>query len=93
VSFIGIIITPVILLFANVIILSTLVALVLPLNFVVGIAEWAARVQNGIVAWAAELPAGHLHISLSEGQVWGIYAVFAIITLIFSAKSVKKEDI
>ena len=93
VSFIGIIITPVILLFANVIILSTLVALVLPLNFVVGIAEWAARAQNGIVAWAAELPAGHLHISLSEGQVWGIYAVFAIITLIFSAKSVKKEDI
>ena len=93
VSSVGIIITPIVLLFANIIIFASLMALVVPLNFVADIAEWAARVQNGIVAWASELPAGHLHISLSEGQVWGIYALFVVLTLIFSAKSVKKEDI
>ncbi|MBR2326034.1 MAG: ComEC/Rec2 family competence protein [Alistipes sp.] len=90
VSIVGIAITPIVLLFANVVVLASILALLIPLPLFVVVAEWAARMQNAIVRWASELSGGHLCFSLSEGEVWGVYAVFIALTLIFYAKSSKK---
>ena len=47
------------------------------------VAEVAAEWQNRVIEWAASLPYGHFDIAISEGAMWGIYAIFAIVTLLF----------
>jgi competence protein ComEC len=90
ISVVGILINPVVVLLANIIVLAGVVALAIPpVGFVAeGVAEW----QNSIIEWAASLPYSHFDISISEGAMWGIYAVYAIVTiLIFSIPRKKKE--
>ena len=81
ISLVGILINPAVILLANIVVLSGIVALALPLMGVV--AEVAAEWQNQVVEWAASLPYGHFDIAISEGAMWGIYAIFAIVTLLF----------
>ena len=89
-SVVGILINPVVVLLANIIVLVGVVALAIPPVGIVaeGVAEW----QNSIIEWAASLPYSHFDFSISEGAMWGIYAVYAIVTiLIFSIPRKKKE--
>jgi competence protein ComEC len=81
ISLVGILINPAVILLANIVVLSGIVALALPFMGVV--AEVAAEWQNRVVEWAASLPYGHFDITISEGAMWGIYAIFAIVTLLF----------
>jgi competence protein ComEC len=90
VSVMGILINPVVVLLANIIVLAGVVTLAIPpVGFVAeGVAEW----QNSIIEWAASLPYSHFDFVMSEGAMWGIYAVYAIVTiLIFSIPRKKKE--
>jgi competence protein ComEC len=79
VSLVGILINPVVILLANIVVLSGILALALP--FTAPLAEFAAEWQNRIVEWAASLPYGHFDITISDAAMWGIYALFATITL------------
>ncbi|MBQ5647954.1 MAG: ComEC/Rec2 family competence protein [Alistipes sp.] len=79
VSLVGIIINPVVILLANIVVLAGVVALTIPSMAV--IAEMAAEWQNRVVEWAASVPYGHFDISLSEGAMWGIYAIFAVVSI------------
>ena len=79
ISLVGILINPAVILLANIVVLAGILALAIP--FVAPVAELAAEWQNRIVEWAASLPYGHFDISISEGTMWGIYALFAILTL------------
>ena len=88
VSIVGILINPIVIFLANVVVLSGLLALALPLLGVV--AEYAALGQNSIVEWAASLPYGHFDITLPEWAVWTIYGVFATATLLLWL--IPKED-
>ena len=80
VSIIGILINPVVILLANVVVLAGVVALTIPPIAV--IAEIAAKWQNCVVEWAAALPYGHFEVSLSEGAMWGVYAIFAVVSIV-----------
>ena len=89
-SAVGILINPAVVLLANVIVLAGVVALAIPPVGIV--AECVAEWQNGIVEWAASLPYSHFDFSISEGAMWGIYALYAVVTiLIFSIPRKKKE--
>ena len=89
-SAVGILINPAVVLLANVIVLAGIVALAIPSAGIV--AEWVAEWQNSIVEWAASLPYSHFDIAISEGTMWGIYALYAVVTiLIFSIPRKKKE--
>lgn len=79
VSLVGILINPVVIVLANIVVLAGVVALALPSVAVV--AEIAAEWQNRVVEWAATLPYGHFEVSLSEGTMWGIYALFTVATI------------
>jgi hypothetical protein len=79
VSLVGILINPVVILLANIVVLSGILALALP--FTAPLAEFAAEWQNRIVEWAASLPYGHFDITISDAMMWAIYALFTTITL------------
>ena len=79
VSLVGILINPVVILLANIVVLSGVLALALP--FTAPLAELAAEWQNHIVEWAASLPYGHFDITISDAMMWAIYALFTTITL------------
>ena len=79
VSLIGILINPAVILLANIVVLAGILALALPK--VAPVAELAAEWQNRIVEWAATVEYGHFEISISDGAMWSIYALFAIVTL------------
>ena len=90
ISLVGILINPVVILLANIVVLSGVIALALPLMGAV--AESAASLQNTVVEWAASLPYGHFYISISEGAMWGVYALFiAVTSLIWLVPKRKKE--
>jgi competence protein ComEC len=80
VSLLGILINPIVILLANIIVLAGIVALVVPIVGVV--AELAAEVQNGVVAWAESLPYGHFEITISDSAMWGVYALFVVATIV-----------
>ncbi len=79
ISLVGILINPAVILLANIVVLVGVVALALPFMGVV--AEFAASLQNRVVEWAAVLPYGHFDISIEEGAMWGLYALFILTTL------------
>ena len=81
ISLVGILINPVVIALANIVVLAGIFALALP--FVAPVAECTALLQNRVVAWAAHLPYGHFEFAISEGTMWGIYATFAMITILF----------
>jgi competence protein ComEC len=90
ISLVGILINPAIILLANIVVLTGIIALALPFMGVV--AEFSASLQNRIVEWAASLPYGHFDISISEGAMWGIYALFSLLTaLIWLVPKREKE--
>ncbi len=82
VSLVGILINPIVILLANVVVLSGVVALALP--FIAPIAGYATLLQNRVIEWAATLPYGHFDVFISEGAMWGSYLLFGVITTIFS---------
>ncbi len=80
ISFVGILINPIVILLANVIVLAGIVAIALPFTAI--IAEYAAEWQNSVVEWAASLPYGHFIMTIPEWAMWLIYGVFLVITLL-----------
>lgn len=93
VPLIGVIITPLMLLFAYMIVGCGLFVLLLPeaiaRPFAI-VAEWAAGVQNGVVGWAADLPYASVSYTM---PMWGVamcYMFFAIITLMLWSLNRKK---
>lgn len=80
VSLVGILINPVVIFLANVVVLAGVVAIALP--FTALVAEYAAKLQNIVVEWAASLPYGHLEVAIPEWAMWMLYAIFAGATLL-----------
>ena len=80
ISLVGILINPIVILLANIVVLAGVIALALPFMGVV--AEFAASLQNRVIESAASLPFGHFNISISEGAMWGLYALFVVTTLL-----------
>ncbi len=90
VAAVGVAINPIVILFANIIVLSGVLALALPFMGVVAevVAEW----QNAVVRWAASLPYGHFDVTMSNEAMWGIYALYALATIaLFSIPKRKKS--
>ena len=90
ISLVGILINPIVILLANIVVLTGVLTLALP--FMGGVAEQAAEWQNSVVEWAASLPYGHFDATIPEWVMWVIYALYAVATIIFwSAPKEKKE--
>jgi competence protein ComEC len=90
ISLVGILINPAIILLANIVVLAGIIALALPFMGVV--AELSASLQNRIVEWAASLPYGHFDISISEGAMWSVYAIFVVSTLLLWLVPKRKKE-
>ena len=90
ISIVGILINPAVILLANIVVLTGVVALAVPpLGFV---AVWAAEWQNRLVEWATALPYGHFDLTIPEWVMWVVYALYAVTTFIFwSAPKEEKE--
>lgn len=85
VPIVGVVVTPCVLLFAYVIVACGIFTLCLPSCCAVPFAtaaEWAAKMQNMVVGWAAELPFASVEYTMSGWEVTTIYAIFATITAI-----------
>lgn len=90
ISLVGILINPIVLLLANIVVLTGVLALAIP--FMGSVAEQAAEWQNSVVEWAAALPYGHFDVTIPEWVMWVSYALYAVATIIFwSAPKEKKE--
>ena len=90
ISLVGILINPIVILLANIIVLTGVVATALP--FVGAVAEFTAEWQNRVIEWASSLPYGHFDATIPEWTMWVIYALFTIATTIFwFAPNEKKE--
>ena len=93
VPIVGVVVTPCVLLFAYAIVACGILAVVLPVPVgypFAAVAEWAAHVQNGVVAWSADLPFAAVEYTM---PAWGVvlcYALYAAITLLYWSKNQKK---
>lgn len=90
---IGILINPVVIALAYVVVMAGIVTLATPL--VAPVAEFAVKLQNCVVEWAATIPYGHFEGAISNGVMWSIYAVFAVITIpiwLFVVKDERERD-
>lgn len=89
VSLVGVLINPVVILLAYGVVMFGMVSLLLPAAapLALAFAEW----QNRVVVWAAELPYSHFDYNVSEGAMWSIYALFAVVSLIFFVIQRKKR--
>lgn len=90
VSFVGVVITPIVVVTAYPVIAFGLLAVVLPapLNTpFIAVAEWFASWQNSIVEGGEMLPYAYMEYRMSEGTVVAYYVVFMIITVaVWSSK-------
>ena len=81
----GVVITPMVMLFAYVIVGAGLFAIILPgplaMPFAV-VAEHCVRLQNSVVMWAAERGFTGVEYTMSNGGVAGCYALFVAITIV-----------
>ena len=90
---VGVVLTPCVMLFAYAIVACGIVAVVLPapLGYPFGVvAEWAARLQNIVVEWSAELPFASVEHTMPQ---WGgalTYAIYGAITLLCWSRNQKK---
>lgn len=80
ISLVGILINPVVILLAHIVVLSGIVALAIPI--IAPVAEFTALLQNRIVAWAMALPYSHFEVTISSAMMWGMYALFAVATIL-----------
>lgn len=91
---IGVVATPVVLLFAYIVVGAGIFVLLLPhpLSMPFGyIAEWAASLQNGVVEWFASLPFASVEYRASDGVIILYYIVFIAITVVVWSINRKKE--
>ena len=89
VSLVGVLINPVAILLAYGVVMFGMVSLLLPAAapLALAFAEW----QNRVVVWAAGLPYSHFDYNVSEGAMWSIYALFAVVSLIIFVIQRKKR--
>jgi competence protein ComEC len=89
----GVVITPVVLIFAYAVVGCGLLALVLPgvvaLPFA-WLGEWCAWLQNGVVLWAAERGITGVEYRMTTGEVAVWYAVVGVITIVAWSVNRKK---
>lgn len=90
VSFVGVVITPIVVVIAYPVIAFGLLAVVLPapLNMpFIAAAEWCASWQNSIVEGGEMLPYAYMEYRMEEGAIVVYYIVFVIITVaVWSSK-------
>lgn len=90
---VGVVLTPCVMLFAYAIVACGIVAVVLPapLGYPFGVvAEWAARLQNIVVEWSAELPFASVEHTMPQWGVALTYAIYGTITLLCWSRNQKK---
>ena len=94
VSFIGVLLNPVVVLLANVVVVAGVVAMLVPLPPFTYIAEVVARLQNGVVGWAEGVPYSHIHFTIPTEYMWLSYLLFVAFTLfIWSIKRKRRAEI
>lgn len=90
---VGVLLTPCVLLFSNIVVGGGILAVIMPTAIAVPFAwaaEWAAGVQNRVVVWAADLPLASVNYAMSEHEVMLCYLIYIVITLLYWSKNQKK---
>jgi competence protein ComEC len=90
---VGVVVTPCVMLFAYAIVSCGILAVVLPIWLgapFAAVAEWAARIQNGVVEWASNLPFASVEYAMPKWGVALCYGCYAAITLLYWSKNQKK---
>lgn len=85
VSVLSIFVTPVALVTTQIIIISSLLALILPTSaaeVVMRAAEWCGTVQNRIVEWSVSPKIGFAEYQIGEGMMIAIYVVMVLIVVL-----------
>jgi competence protein ComEC len=89
----GVVVTPCVMLFAYAIVSCGILAVVLPIWLgapFAAVAEWAARIQNGVVEWASNLPFASVEYAMPKWGVALCYTLYVAITLLYWSKNQKK---
>lgn len=82
VSWLSIIVTPLALITAQIIIISTFVALLSPLpiaNIAAQVAQWCGTVQNRFVAWSVESGIGYTELRIDFMTLMVVYGLMALL--------------
>ena len=82
VSWLSIIVTPFALITAQIIIISTFVALLSPLpiaNIAAQVAQWCGTVQNRFVAWSVESGIGYTELRIDFMTLMAVYGLMALL--------------
>ena len=82
VSWLSIIVTPLALITAQIIIISTFVALLSPLpiaNIAAQVAQWCGTVQNRFVAWSVESGIGYTELRIDFMTLMAVYGLMALL--------------
>ena len=85
ISLLSIILTPIALVSAQIIIISSLLSIALPGAAAVitfRAAEWVASLQNSTISWVVERGVGFIELRISEGIMVAIYIVMALLLLL-----------
>ena len=85
VSWLSIVITPIALVSAQIIIISTFVALVAPLplaRIAARAAEWCGEMQNRLVEWSVDTGIGYAELRIDDTTLWITYGVMTLVVLI-----------
>lgn len=95
VTAVGILVTPLLVLFVTVTIAAALVWVALPVGAAAplfgAVIGTAAGVQNRIVGWAAAVPAGAVEAALPAAAAAGCYVVFGVATLLVWSYEAEKS--
>ena len=95
ISTLSIFLTPVVLVFAQIIIISSLLALVMPhavAQIIFRAAEWCANIQNNIIEWAVSTHIGYADIRISDTAMVVTYIIMALLLLLSFGCNDQQED-
>jgi competence protein ComEC len=94
ISTLSIFLTPVALIFAQIIIISSMLALVMPHSIAQTLfraAEWCADIQNSFIERAVEMGIGYTELRIEDSTTAIIYATMALLLIISFGFRAKKE--
>ena len=95
ISTLSIFLTPVALIFAQIIIISSMLALVMPHSIAQTLfrtAEWCADIQNSFINRAVEMGIGYAELRIEDSTTAIIYAVMALLLILSFGFKAKKEQ-
>ncbi len=91
----GIVLNPVVILTANIVVLSSLIWIIMPIPFLEPVFRWLvggpAWIQNKVIGLVGAVPGAAVEYTLPLGWVFAVYAVMIIFTAWFYSRTRKEE--